>query len=75
VLLGITVMLVHWKIVKEHKIDRKVLKEMRREWNIAFLAIILIIIGYLLELMAFGIAPDILCNFILGQECAQMLAS
>jgi hypothetical protein len=57
VLLGLTVMMVHWKIIKEHKIDRVVLKEMRRERNVALLGIILIVAGYLLELMAFDIYP------------------
>ena len=57
VLLGVTVMLVHWKIVKEHKIDTLVLREMRREWSFAFVAIILILIGYALELMFYGFIP------------------
>jgi len=57
VLLGVTVMLVHWKIVKEHKIDKLVLREMRREWGLAFFAIILILIGYVLELMFYGFVP------------------
>lgn len=75
VLLGITVILVHWKIVKEHKIDQIVLKEMRRERNVALLAIAFILLGYIFELMFFGLAPETLCTFFLGQECAQMLDS
>lgn len=51
VILGFTVMSVHWKIVKEHKIDRAVLTEMRRERNLAFLGIVFMIVGYVLELM------------------------
>lgn len=57
VLLGLTVMQVHWKIVKEHKIDNQVLSEMRRERNVALLAIIFILVGYIMELIALGYAP------------------
>jgi MFS superfamily sulfate permease-like transporter len=57
VLLGVTVMMVHWKVVKEHKIDRVVLKEMRRERNLAFLGILFILVGYYLELVGNGILP------------------
>jgi uncharacterized membrane protein len=55
VLLGVTVMMVHSKIVKEHHIDRKVLKEMRRERDIAFVGIIFIFGGYLLEIVGNGL--------------------
>ena len=57
VLLGVTVMMVHGKIVKEHQIDKLVLREMRREWGLALIAIILILIGYALELIFYGFAP------------------
>ena len=49
VALGVAVMMVHWRIVKEHHIDRKVLSEMRRERNAAFIGIMLMIVGYILE--------------------------
>lgn len=52
VLLGITVMMVHAKMVAENGIDGIVLKEIRRERNIAVLGILLIIVGYLLEITA-----------------------
>ncbi|MBL7045546.1 MAG: hypothetical protein ISR99_00740 [Parcubacteria group bacterium] len=54
VLLGFTVISVHLKIVKEHKIDRLVLKEMRKERNLAILGILFIVVGYVLELMFYG---------------------
>ncbi|MAF59500.1 MAG: hypothetical protein QF858_02740 [Candidatus Pacebacteria bacterium] len=50
VLLGFTVLSVHWKIVKEHKIGKVVLREIRRERNLAILGILFIVVGYLLEL-------------------------
>jgi hypothetical protein len=55
VLLGVTVMMVHSKIVKEHHIDRKVIKEMRRERNLAFLGILFILLGYYLEILGNGL--------------------
>lgn len=52
VLLGITVLLAHRQIVEEHRIDRDVLMEMRREQVLGLLGIILIIVGYFLQLPA-----------------------
>lgn len=52
VLLGVSVILVHGKVAHEHRIDGAVIREMRRERNIAVLSIILIIIGYALEMVA-----------------------
>lgn len=52
VLLGITVMMVHAKMVAENGIDGVVLKEIRREKNVAILGVLLIIVGYLLEITA-----------------------
>ena len=54
ILLGIAVMMVHWRIVKEHRIDKLVLREMRKERNTALLAITLIAAGYLLEISHYG---------------------
>lgn len=57
ILLGITVMLVHHKIVTEHKIDKVVLSEMRRESRLALAGIIFIAVGYILEITHFGYVP------------------
>jgi len=60
VLLGATVIMVHSKITHEKHIDGIVLMEMKRERWIAFFAIFLMIIGYLLELAFYGyLAPYI----------------
>lgn len=52
VLLGITVYFVHRRIVREGKIDKRVLKEMQKEKGFLLTGIILIIIGYLMQLPA-----------------------
>lgn len=46
VLIGVAVLLVHGHIMKEHKIDKMVLRAMRREKILVFVGIILIVIGY-----------------------------
>lgn len=50
VLIGVTVLRVHWRFLKEHKIDKKVFQEMKLEQKLGVLGIVLIIIGYFLEL-------------------------
>ena len=52
VLLGITVIFVHARITKEHRIDKAVLQEMNKEKALGILGIFLMIMGYALE-MAF----------------------
>lgn len=51
VLLGITVLMVHWHVLKEHKIDADVLRTMKREQILGASAILLIIVGYILQLL------------------------
>lgn len=54
VLLGITVIRVHSKIVSEHKIDKAVFKEMHKEKILAILGIVFMVVGYILEVMFYG---------------------
>ena len=54
ILLGVAVILVHNKVIHAHKIDRSVLREMRRERNVALLGVVLILVGYLMELTHHG---------------------
>lgn len=49
-LLALSVYFVHNRIVKEKKVDKIVLKEMRMERNLAFIGLILMIVGYLMQL-------------------------
>jgi len=59
VLLGLSVVLVHTKITKEKHIDGLVLLEMRKERKMAILGIILMVVGYVLELSFFGAVEGI----------------
>ncbi len=52
VMLGFTVLFVHRRLMKEHRVDREVLKEMKQEQILGALAIVFIVAGYVLHLMA-----------------------
>ena len=51
ILIGVSVLFVHNRVSIEKKIDKYVLKEMKREKLIAILGIIFISIGYVLHLL------------------------
>ncbi len=50
ILIGISVIFVHRKIVKEKRIDRKVITEMNHEKWFALAGILLIMAGYIIHL-------------------------
>lgn len=52
ILLGISVYLVHSRVTREMKINKNVLREMNRERSLALIGLVLIIIGYLMQLPA-----------------------
>lgn len=51
VLVGFAVVRVHWRVMKEHKIDRAVLQTMKRERVWAIAGILFIIVGFVVELI------------------------
>lgn len=50
IMVGFTAIMVHHRVWKEHKIDERVFIEMRRERQIGIVGLILIVVGYLIEL-------------------------
>ena len=50
VMIAYTVLSVHYRVRKEHKIDEVVFKHMRREQAVGIIGIILIILGYILQI-------------------------
>ncbi len=48
VFIGISVLLVHRRMMKDHKIDKKVIRDIKKEQMVGALGISFIIIGYLL---------------------------
>ncbi len=51
IMLGLLVLLVHRRVLKEHKINKSVIKEMHLEQLIGVIAIILITFGYILQIL------------------------
>jgi len=49
VIIGFSIISVHLRIVKEHKLDRKVYRSIRNEKFLSIIGIILILFGYFLE--------------------------
>jgi len=49
-LLGVMALMVHNRIIKEKRIDKKILREMKREKRVAYLAVILILVAYIIEI-------------------------
>ncbi len=54
VLLGLTVLRVHWHVLREHRIGIDVLRTMKREQVLGSLSILLIVVGYVLQLLGHG---------------------
>lgn len=52
VLLGLTVLMVHRHVLQEHKIDADVLRSMKREQILGMSGILLIVVGYILQLLS-----------------------
>ena len=53
IMIGFMAIMVHHRVRKEHKIDERVFKSMRREQVIGIIGITFIIIGYFLQLPSF----------------------
>ena len=51
VMIGITAIMVHRRVWKEHKINPLVYKEMQREQIIGILGIILLVAGYFIQIL------------------------
>lgn len=69
--LGIAVLRVHVYIIREHKIDAVVIRALKREQFVTFIGLMLIIIGYGLELYFYNGSTQLLS--CVGSECAGLL--
>lgn len=70
IIIGAAVLLVHLKIFEEKQIDRAVLRTIRTEHILTILAIILIVVGYVMEVLFYSGANLFSCT---GSECAATL--
>ncbi len=57
VLLAVGVIIAHSGIVKEHRIDRAVLRGFKIEHTITMIGLLFIIFGYFLEIYFYGFTP------------------
>ncbi len=70
-ILGIAVLRVHVYILREHKIDQVVLNALKREQYVTLFGLLLIVAGYLCEILFYNGSTNLLqC---LGIECAAQL--
>ena len=49
-LVAFVAIMVHHRVLKEHRIDMKVLRSMKRERGVGILGVVLILIGYAVQL-------------------------
>jgi len=70
-ILGLAVLRVHLGILHEHKIDGIVLKSIRRERYVTLFALLLIVIGYVLEILFYN--GSTLFFDCVGAECSALI--
>ena len=71
-MLAAGVIVAHSKIAHEHRIDRAVIKSFKREQIITLVGVLLIIVGYSMEIYFYSFDTELLrCS---GQECEQAAA-
>ena len=71
--LGIAVLRVHVWILREHKIDGVVLRSIKREQFVTFAGLLLILIGFVFEVMFYGTVTNFLdC---IGDDCAAAVSA
>ncbi len=50
-LIAFTAVMVHHRVQREHKIDKKVFDEMRKERTLALIGIVLMVLGYIFHIL------------------------
>lgn len=71
--LGWAVLRVHMYMYREHNIDGVVLKAIKREEYITLFSLILIVIGYILEVLFYQGSTELLS--CLGEECSAAISA
>jgi len=72
VLVVLAVLHMHHSLIKEHRVDKKVILSYKQERVLTFIGLILIAAGYLLEVYFYSPTPLFTCE---GAECAASLGS
>lgn len=71
--LGIAVLRVHVYILREHKIDNVVLKALKREQLVTVIGLLMIVLGYALEIFFYYGSTEFLS--CVGEECASLVGA
>ncbi len=72
VLVVLAVLHMHHSLIKEHRIDRKVILSYRQERILTFIALICIAVGYMLEVLFYTPTPLFTCQ---GVDCTAAAGS
>ncbi len=72
-ILGIAVLRVHVYILREHKIDNVVLRALKREQYVTIFGLLLIVVGYFLEIFFYNGSTELLS--CIGEECGAALGA
>ena len=72
VLLGVGVMIAHSSLVKEKRIDMVVIKGYRIEHALTVIGLIMIVVGYFMEIYFYGFTPFLTCS---GAECGAAVSA
>lgn len=73
ILLAVGVIMAHNQIAHEHRIDEKVIKSFKKEQTLTAIGVLLIVIGYILEISFFGgFLNFITCE---GAECSAQIGA
>ena len=72
-LLAFGVIMVHMRMAKEHQIDQAVISSFRLEFLITILGLLLIVLGYVMEITFFGGFPHLLT--CAGPDCTAALGA
>ena len=67
ILLAVGVIVAHSGLMRERKIDNAVIQSYHREHIITIIGIILIVVGYAMEIYFYGFTPFLTCR---GEECS-----
>lgn len=71
VLVVLAVLHMHHSLIKEHRVDKVVLLSYKQERVLTFIGLILIAVGYIMEIYFYDLTPLLTC---FGHECAAMLS-
>jgi uncharacterized membrane protein len=70
ILLAAGVIIAHTELAHERRIDNEVLQSFRLEMVLTVVGILLIVLGYAMEIYFYGFTPLLTCS---GNECGALL--